>query len=121
MVTDEQIANRFWAAMEEIYGKAWTKQFGTEPSQIWRKKLYQLGVEQIYIYNDELIDNNHKFPPSLPEFIKACKKVTPAYHVSNVVAITEKRTEEQKTNGLNHIKNILKTLEKGEYVCSGKR
>ena len=115
MVTDEQIANRFWAAMEEIYGKAWTKQFGNEPSQIWRKKLYQLGVEKITIGIDELIDNNHKFPPSLPEFIRACKKVTPKYH-SNVVALTEKRTPEQKTNGLKHIKNIkniIQTLEKG--------
>ena len=112
MVTDEQIANRFWAAMEEIYGKAWTKQFGNEPSQIWRKKLYQLGVEKITIGIDELIDNNHKFPPSLPEFTNVCNIKRPAYH-TNVVAITEKRTEEQKTNGLKHLKNIIQTLEKG--------
>jgi hypothetical protein len=112
MVTDEQIANRFWEAMEEIYGKAWVKQFGDKPTQIWTRKLYELGVEKITIGIDELIYNNHKFPPSLPEFIRACKKVTPKYH-SNVVALTEKRTPEQKNNGLKNIKNIIQTLEKG--------
>jgi len=115
MVTDTQIANRFWAAMEEIYGKAWVKQFGDKPTQIWTRKLYELGMEKIASGIDYLIDNNYKFPPSLPEFTKVCNIKRPAYH-SNVVALTEKRTPEQKNNGLKHIKNIkniIQTLEKG--------
>ena len=111
METKQKLEDRFWEAMGEIYGKAWAKQFGTEPAPLWTRKLYELGVEKIKIGINELIDNNYKFPPSLPEFIQACKKVKPAYH-SNVVAIAEKRTEEQQTNGLKHLKNIIQTLEK---------
>lgn len=113
MITDRQVANRFWQAMGEIYGKAWTKQFGDEPTQIWTRKLYEIGVEKIAFGIEELIDNGMKFPPSLPEFIKVCqRKIRPAYH-TNVVAITDNLTHEQRENGIKHLSQIMrKTLEK---------
>jgi len=99
-------ANWVWMKLQEMYGNSFTKSFGHQPSDTWVNGLALLDKNEVLEALNKLLINGHIFPPSLPELIKLGKRVKkPAYH--NVIAIDQKRTEEQRTYGLTQITNLL--------------
>jgi len=99
-------ANWVWMKLHEMYGNSFTKSFGHQPSDTWVNGLALLDKSEVVEGLNKLLIDGHVFPPSLPEFIKLGKRVKkPTYH--NVIAISERRTEAERTHGLTQIKNLM--------------
>lgn len=61
--------------MGEIYGNAWTNQFGVSSGpawQTWSKALANIAPEEIGLAVNSLVNMQSKFPPNLPEFLSLC-------------------------------------------------
>lgn len=61
--------------MGEIYGNAWTNQFGQAGEgawETWCKAMDGLSVSQVSYGVNRVIDERPKFPPNLPEFLSLC-------------------------------------------------
>lgn len=70
---DKSPAHTVWSAMTQMYGDAWVKKHGEEPTEIWRKLLSTMSEEQIKKGLRATFDSGNEFPPSLPRFAEYCK------------------------------------------------
>ena len=61
--------------MAEIFGSAWTSQYGAVGEgawQIWAKALANIAPEVTAVAVNLLVERPSKFPPNLPEFLALC-------------------------------------------------
>jgi hypothetical protein len=61
-----------WSAMTQLYGEAWIKKFGPEPTEVWRKMLIGIPNDRIKRGLRACVESGSDFPPSLPKFLEYC-------------------------------------------------
>jgi len=86
------------------FADAWR---GIDPAVMkkeWARSLGVLTQEQI-VRGVQLLDQ-HKYPPTIPEFIALCKQSTPPCHQQFEKLPKPKRTEEEKLAGLERLKKM---------------
>lgn len=68
---------KVWAQLAEMFGKAFYREHGTEPSPLWHQAVARLSDNQIAMGLANLANDGLEFPANLPQFVAACKRVPP--------------------------------------------
>lgn len=63
-----------WSQLAEMFGNAFLRENGDEPSPLWNQAVYRLTDEQIKNGLADLGNQGLSFPPNLSQFVEACKK-----------------------------------------------
>jgi hypothetical protein len=61
-----------WDALAQIYGAAFTNQFGEKPNQFWNAKLSELSPSDIQFGLEQCQRSGNQFAPNLPQFLAYC-------------------------------------------------
>lgn len=78
----DSVMERLWRRMIEVYGGAWTRQYGLAhegPYETWKQALLDLSANQIGHGFDRALHSHQDFPPNLPQFLALCQP-PPACH-----------------------------------------
>ena len=62
-----------WVAMSEAYGDGWIRKHGEKANFSWCRNLEKFSKEEIAEAVDYFQNHGGQFPPSLPDFISACR------------------------------------------------
>lgn len=64
-----------WVQLAEMFGKAFYREHGGQPTRLWQQAINRLTDKQIATGLAELGNSGLAFPPNLSQFITACKTV----------------------------------------------
>lgn len=62
-----------WTSMRDLYGRAWSSQYGETPSPAWAAALRDLSAAEIRAGLRGAVDSCRTFPPTAPEFRGLCR------------------------------------------------
>lgn len=112
------VMDHLYNTLNAIYMSRWRVEFPDEASvQAWRATWAgrfdkeNLTLDQVGAGLDRCAESHPSFPPSLWEFVKLCKSVTPAAH-RDFPKVTEKLSPEQRAEGRKRVREIAEMLAK---------
>lgn len=112
-----------WDALAQIYGAAFTNQFGTRPNQFWNAKLSELSLVDIQFGLEQCQCSRNQFAPDLPQFLAYCtppivEDVYKSCRETQILLAKPKPecSEAVKNAALAEMKNLLKFKPKMEAV-----
>lgn len=68
-------ATRVWAIFSGMYGVRHTRDFGESVPDVWRQAIQNLKQHEIERGIRRLTSGGSSSPPTLPQFVKACKTI----------------------------------------------
>lgn len=68
---------KVWAQLAELFGKAFYREHGEEPTPLWSRAIARLSDQQIAQGLANLANDGLEFPANLPQFVAACKRLPP--------------------------------------------
>ena len=74
---DSTRSMRIWVQLAEMFGKAFYREMGSEPSSLWTTIISRLSDEQLTRGLKNLANDNLSFPPNLSQFASACNRIPP--------------------------------------------
>lgn len=80
---NKQDIELLWTTMREIYGHAWTSQFGKHDNGTWLVGLSYISQSDIKYGLQECLHSGEKWPPTLPQFRRMCLRVPPTVQIIN--------------------------------------
>jgi hypothetical protein len=111
------LMDHLYAKLNAMYPGKWSALFKSEVEvKAWRETWAQafekkhISTQQVSSGLDNCIEQCPKFPPTLGEFLEACKTVTPASHRSFAPALVHKMTKEEREAGLGKLKAMSEKL-----------
>jgi len=69
-----------WLQLAEMFGNAFLREHGEQPSNLWVVAINRLSDKQISTGLADLANQGLAFPPNLSQFVAASKKPTKAPH-----------------------------------------
>ncbi len=70
-------AQKVWVQMAELFGKAFYRENGNSPSNLWVQAISRLQDYEIVRGLVNLANDNIQFPANLSQFVSACKRTAP--------------------------------------------
>ena len=88
------IMDRLWLRMTEIYGHKWTSAYGDKPLTIWANALGRFDNNQLKTGLEKMLENNIEWPPTLTEFMALCKpeRIEPCHKTARLPKLPERKT-----------------------------
>lgn len=78
---DSTRALKVWAQLAEMFGKAFYREHGDEPAALWQQAISRLSDTQLVRGLANIANDGLEFPPNLPQFLAACKRLPPVRHL----------------------------------------
>ena len=72
---------RVWVQLAELFGKAFYREHGSVPSNLWVQAVSRLSDQQIKRGLANLANDELAFPANLSQFVAACKRLPPVRYL----------------------------------------
>lgn len=108
----QDVINKLWVRMTEIYGHKWVSSYGSKPNKPWTDFIRNLPNMKIAHGLNEIIKEGSDWPPSLSKFNKMCqsyqkKQVALPYLSKNDVVALRAMTQGKRHAAMDKINKIL--------------
>lgn len=87
---------KVWAQLGEMFGKAFYREHGDEPTTLWQQAISRLTDAQLSRGLANLANDGLEFPANLPQFVAACKKLPPVRHLGVKCLPVDNNAEAEK-------------------------
>lgn len=66
--------DRFWKAMQQMYGIRWTTAYGETPSELWTLAIQSLLAKELKSAYRALLSEGSDHPPTMPKFMALARQ-----------------------------------------------
>lgn len=67
-------ALQIWSGLTEMFGKPMVDNYGSTPPRLWCETIGRLADDQLSRGMQRIGESPRRFPPTLPEFVEACRR-----------------------------------------------